>query len=633
LDNCKKLAAAITSRKKRKKGSDSTESTLFAPQQQQLVIPRLTLYTEHILNVLAARAIYENNLPFTTFEKYPMTKLLFRLNSAYKPPTAFELANSLLDEVYKTVKEEVDTIIDDEECLGVTFDETSNVNSERILNITIFTRRGIFYYLNLVLPAETLSSQRTTEIVYEKLLSISNRKIQRINAISTDTCPAMLSVWRLLSRQPGLQQCLMIPCDSHGLQLLIMDILSTAPFNEIKSKANQIIGHFKHSPKQVSILRDIQKKVYNKTQALTMANQTRWGTHYKEFQSILINKQALRRWAIDPRLDFKPTDSSTAIGKLVTDLSFFTDLKELINILTPIHHAQFESEADNAHLGLVRARWTQIESHLTTCKALSTFDFTPLIEKYRKRYKRQVIDIHHLAYWLCPTNVLIDRFKPDELTTVLATLRRFISVDLWADVELSFLHYYQRQGLFAETNTNWDRKNDIQLFWLLYCDAARPLAEFAMRISKATANSVPSERAFSSMKAVHSLTRNRLTPERVNKLLFITVNTKILNRGKKMDVEEDWTEDATEDVLESELPYVLGPIDTRTASNVAETVQEAPNALLGLTATPSSAISLPDAVISPPQAVGDMDIQHFMNAAQIVSMDWPSLDILLGILI
>jgi hypothetical protein len=117
------------------------------------------------------------------------------------------------------------------------------------------------------------------------------------------------------------------------------------------------------------------------------------------------------------------------------------------------------------------------------------------------------------------------------------------------------------------------------------------------------------------MKAVHSLTRNRLTPERINKLLFITVNTKILNRGKKMNVEEGWTEDANEDVLESELPYVPGPIDARMASNVAETVQEAPNALLGLTATPSSAISLSNAVISPPQAVGDMDIQHFMNTA------------------
>jgi hypothetical protein len=44
------------------------------------------------------------------------------------------------------------------------------------------------------------------------------------------------------------------------------------------------------------------------------------------------------------------------------------------------------------------------------------------------------------------------------------------------------------------------------------------------------ANSAPSKRAFSTIKATYTQARNRLTAERVNKLLFIQINSKVLVR-------------------------------------------------------------------------------------------------------
>ena len=243
--------------------------------------------------MLAAQLIYESNLPFTTFDHQAMKGFLYKLNPAYKAPSAYRLANNLLDQVYENVKKDVDTVIDEEEMLGVTFDESSNVINDRVLNIAITTGRGAFYYHNVILPPETANSELLTDIVVKSLDLISKGKRERINACSTDTCSVMQNVWKILPRRSGFEHCLMNPCDAHGLQLLIMDILQYPIWASTVQCANQIVRHFKHSPKQLAIFKDIQQRLaggQNKVKALVMAKAVRWGTHCKEFRSILDNR-------------------------------------------------------------------------------------------------------------------------------------------------------------------------------------------------------------------------------------------------------------------------------------------------------------------------------------------------------
>jgi hAT family C-terminal dimerisation region len=89
------------------------------------------------------------------------------------------------------------------------------------------------------------------------------------------------------------------------------------------------------------------------------------------------------------------------------------------------------------------------------------------------------------------------------------------------------------------------------------------LAPLAIRILTTTANSVPSERAFSTMKLQHTKLRNRLSPTRVEKLVFIHINRRILAGGPKavhsmkeeevLQLERDLAVLVDEEVLYSEL--------------------------------------------------------------------------------
>jgi hAT family C-terminal dimerisation region len=69
---------------------------------------------------------------------------------------------------------------------------------------------------------------------------------------------------------------------------------------------------------------------------------------------------------------------------------------------------------------------------------------------------------------------------------------------------------------------------DDNIFWL-YASAKCPtLSTFARQLLNTIANSVPSERSWSTMNYIHSKTRNRLSLERVDKLLFIYINSRTL---------------------------------------------------------------------------------------------------------
>jgi hAT family C-terminal dimerisation region len=103
------------------------------------------------------------------------------------------------------------------------------------------------------------------------------------------------------------------------------------------------------------------------------------------------------------------------------------------------------------------------------------------------------------------------------------------------------------------------------MFWQLHFNNNNALAQLADRVLHTLANSVPCERAFSALNQLYIKTRNALTPERVNKLLYIQINSRTLRRdalaGKTLrdeneDEEDDLVMDGEEDAIFARLAYI-----------------------------------------------------------------------------
>ena len=90
------------------------------------------------------------------------------------------------------------------------------------------------------------------------------------------------------------------------------------------------------------------------------------------------------------------------------------------------------------------------------------------------------------------------------------------------------------------------------------------------RLLHTLANSVPSERSFSSMNILHSKLRNRVTVERVSKMLYIQVNRRTLGRASKPAVQLEEELEKTDDDDDDDL--ILGRYSVAESTGVSGTV-------------------------------------------------------------
>jgi hAT family C-terminal dimerisation region len=101
-------------------------------------------------------------------------------------------------------------------------------------------------------------------------------------------------------------------------------------------------------------------------------------------------------------------------------------------------------------------------------------------------------------------------------------------------LQREYLHYKARSDEFAHSEL-WDKEviEHPRDFWDLAAAYAPTLISLARRLLRTTSNSVPCERAFSTIKLNHTRDRNRLKITTIDKLCFIHINKRVLDREEK----------------------------------------------------------------------------------------------------
>jgi len=375
---------------------DSTQATLKSSF--------ITTERKKTLDRLAAMAVYADARPFTLYECPAMKAFLFQLEPAYKPPSAYTLANGLLDNIYTETKDRVDAELRASTQWNVVFDESEDIRHHRIINLCICVASGAFFYGQYVLGAVSANAEFLRDWLLEKLCEASQDTLSIINSIATDTCPTMFKIYDLLQASDEMRHAIYVPCDSHGLQLLIKDLLELPEFEPTMKAANRIISYFNRATKQYAYLHEQQMKEYGKHKALILSGMTRWGTQLNMIKRLLETKQALRNYAAQ---EFDGDGKDKWIIPTLLDVELWSRIGLILQLLTPIHEAQKMSESTRACLGRVKSRWDHIRAELALLERQPQFEFVdwPLLwEIFDDRETRQLRPIHFLAQYLVPTN-------------------------------------------------------------------------------------------------------------------------------------------------------------------------------------------------------------------------------------
>jgi hypothetical protein len=256
---------------------------------------------------------------------------------------------------------------------------------------------------------------------------------------------------------------------------------------------------------------------------------TRWGTQFRLLQSLLDSRDAICRVTTIQGIEFQYVTT-------VQDHSFWIKLSELVHFLKPLHELQKMSEDNKATIYYVFERWLSISTHLHKTANSSSFfagtitSFLLPTQKnsFDSRVNMQLTPLHIAGYYLQPLkwDYTMDNNTQEKIK---AWIKSWAGRS-WVDAMQQFFAFRNREGSFHSTNPVWELAGNPVLFWRFQQATCPELASAAVNLLTIIANSIPSERAFSTISLINSKTRNRLSVETTSKLQFIHINQRALNQ-------------------------------------------------------------------------------------------------------
>ncbi|OAQ72001.2 transposase [Pochonia chlamydosporia 170] len=521
----------------------------------------------------AAAAVIAGGRPFSLFESRRWHYFFTRIKPGWKPPSRAAITR-ILPDLYQELLDEVFQRITSSEWFNIIFDASYNVSGHRIVNISVQIPDGpAFYWKTFDTGDEQHTAENWVKLIWREMQKLCGGDLSRINSICTDTENTMRSVHDLLGRFPELSHVNFSLCDSHGLQLLIKDILLLPFFEDLFDNVTTLLTFFSRSKLQLQRLRTCQRTRWNGiTRALIRSVITRWGSQYNSFFSLLRSRDPARDWSIrkDVRGELRSQGCPVLLPeavRIIKDNSFWLKLETAIAVLKPVNDFQHASEADESGIAYVVNRWLQIKSKWAEMREADQFPDVPwddIDAIFKARLDKQTYNIHWVADALRPdTTGPNSKLPPSVFARVQEYLRKHLkNNDEYHRALSEFTHFRMRtggpDGLFNKHSAVYDDGFKPAMAWQCLLNQGSILARVAVKVMNTLVNSVPSERSFSAISFIHTKARNRLTPVHADMQAFIFMNDRVLDRLKdeKYAHKKRWADLEEKDWLELEDSYL-----------------------------------------------------------------------------
>lgn len=432
----------------------------------------------------------------------------------------------------KKIKATINDAIEDAPYLTVISDGWSNKRSESIINYVIATPTPLFYK-----STETGANRHTADYIAngidEVIVEISGDS-EKVWAILTDNANNMKAAGRILkSKYPNIN---IIGCAAHGLNLLFGDIIGLPTFNDIYKKSKDIVKYFKRTQVVSAVFHAKQKSKFGShATSLKLASATRWNSNLHMFSSLLSGKESLRETVIQEDLGI-----IERIRSLVLNDTFWNKLADIVNLLKPIAKNTTKIEGDEAVISDVPQTLRDIYSELDVLLPYSSIPINerPKVLDFVMKRKQMICQNVHYA-----ANLLDPRYRganllPDELNEALDYISELANAKFDTAVILGNLAEYRaREGIWSKSSI-WDSSNHVHpRTWWKGLLKEQPLHELAVPLFSIPPSSAAAERIWSAFGNTHTSLRNRLSNDRVEKLVTIRSNLVLkVNKDKKLTV-------------------------------------------------------------------------------------------------
>ncbi|XP_059587962.1 uncharacterized protein LOC132252076 [Alligator mississippiensis] len=186
-----------------------------------------------------ARAIYSSGTPLSINENAYWQEAFTLLRPSYHLPSRHSLSKPLLESEYERIMQYVQGKINKALCLAVLTDGWTNVQGEGIIKFVVIPPQTVFYR-----SIETGENRHTAEYISSKICEVLQKiGSGKVFALLTDNESNMKAAWEIIiDKYPHITA---IGCASHGLNLLLNDIMKLDTPQKIYRRAKEVTKHVK----------------------------------------------------------------------------------------------------------------------------------------------------------------------------------------------------------------------------------------------------------------------------------------------------------------------------------------------------------------------------------------------------
>lgn len=495
--------------------------------------------------------------PLSIVEKRGFNSFVKKYLPRHKLPSRKVLSEVVLPEVYKSLSSELKRMLNFVENLSITTDMWSSDSNRSFLTVTAHFISD-FQIHSSVLSTQEIITDHSAPNISEAINNILDKwEInEKVVTVVTDNAANMKKAVINDLKKPHH------PCVAHTLNLLVQDaIKDNEELNKLLTKCRAIITYFKQSTKAVYKLREVQNQMGLQDLKLKKDVPTRWNSAV-----IMMERLSKVKSPLSAALSFfqaapNSLDASewAAIDDCVGVLKLFLSMTEelsgekypTVSRITPlIRGLNFRIKNKNVTTDIGKKLVTSLLKiipkrlgFLETTKtvAISTF----LDPRFKKAAFETLENADKAEEWVIEelSEIIqsvencdnIDDSHPQNLTTFIANTNNNDEDDLWWDFDRT-ISEISSTSTPTDTATmtvkqylelpHLDRKKDALEFWKLQKNALPLLSKLASKYLSIPATSVPCERLFSKAAIITNERRNRLSPKKLDELLFISENAK-----------------------------------------------------------------------------------------------------------
>ncbi|EEY70302.1 uncharacterized protein PITG_19601 [Phytophthora infestans T30-4] len=390
----------------------------------------------------------------------------------YKLPSRRQLSGRLLDLIFKREMGRIIALMSGVSGWALVTDGWSNVNGDSIIN-----------FLEEAVGAGA------------------------VIAIVTDNAANMKKAWKLVRMERKGMVC--TGCAAHGMDLLIKDIFKMKFFKDVLDKAQALARFIRGRRGLWSRFRDTQKQLKKR------------GEKRRHVIAAIFSDTAFLR-------NYKGSDLEEAT-KTFKDEEFWQDAAVTVAIIRPINTSLAAFERDDCSISLVYHQFSWLRTHdaytksLDGCSAELQLQVLRAIEDRKKKICWKPLGIAHML----DQTKSMDGHNSKKLIADATELAR--KLELVDRSQEDTFHNKLQEFVLEKCSWKGTERLDNNRFsplnwWSLPDTKYRLVQSFAKLLLSIPTSSASSERSWSIHEFIHTKLRNRLTPERVSRLVFVYTN-------------------------------------------------------------------------------------------------------------